>query len=820
MFCSTLLLASLLTQAVPDPAPASTRAGVAWVENRGQWPFEAEFVANHGSQALRLGRDGIDLQLRTGPRSGALVRFAFEGPSPNLQLEGLELRPEHYGFFFGRDPDRWQRAVPAYDAVACREVWEGVDLVAGWVDGAPKYDVVIESGAGLEAAVFAVEGAQGLSVDADGSLNLQTAVGPVRQPRPVSFELDADDRRYPVDVDFVILPGNRFGFTAERKDLGRRLVIDPGLLWSGYLGSSSFASSGDRLVDVDLGPDGESVVVGIVDWGDFPITPGAYTVPEFLVTESVSVTVINDSGTGLEYSCLLGAVEPDIDIARPAAVRVGSDRSVFVVGNTHSSTFPVTPGAFDTVSDAFSTGGFLFKLTPDGSDLEYSTLLETEVNGTILYSLALTAQDHAIVGGMTSGVDFPLTPGVLDTFPGPDGGGGTLTQFSFDGSELDWSTYLGAGGRVLDIEVGPDDFIYTTGRTGSLFPTTAGSYDPSHNNGGDAFVAKIAPDASSILWATYLGGLFTDFGTDIAVDINGDVVVAGETQSLDFPTTPGAPQPDRYPGVSYDLFVSRISSDGSTLIGSTFLGGSASEVMGGLALDAGGVVTLAGAGGNDYPVTPGAYKLDDENFEGLVTRLAPDLSRIFYSSLVGENDSDRFWGMAMDESGVLTAVGYTNSVWDHPPDSFGPDYVGGQLDGIVVRFDPRPAGVEAYGTSTPSCHGPLVASVTEQPVAGSDTFSFYVSGAPPESAGVLALGTVGVNSGLPLANLLVFLDPASAPKLYPVTSGPTPYAELPLPIPPTAAGLRVFAQFVFAGTDECGGFGTLSASNALAIVVQ
>ena len=150
---------------------------------------------------------------------------------------------------------------------------------------------------------------------------------------------------------------------------------------------------------------------------------------------------------------------------------------------------------------------------------------------------------------------------------------------------------------------------YVTGVTSSPdFPTTAGAFDTTHNADRDAFVTKLNPSGSALVYSTFLGGIDGDFGRSIVVDTSGNAYVSGDTFSSNFPTTPGAFDTTISPDEVADVFVTKLNPAGSALVYSTFLGGGTGARSGGIALDTSGSVYVAGTSSSPaFPTTAGAF---------------------------------------------------------------------------------------------------------------------------------------------------------------------------------------------------------------------
>ena len=241
--------------------------------------------------------------------------------------------------------------------------------------------------------------------------------------------------------------------------------------------------------------------------------------------------------------------------------------------------------------------------------------------------IAVDASGSAYVVGLTDSVSppYPTTPGALQT--GFKGGtfDAFVTKLNPAGDGIVYSTYIGGTGddRANDVTVGSTGIAYLTGRTVSTdFPTTAGAYQPANRGGpAEGFVAALKADGSGFQYSTYLGGTGNDFGNRVRVDSDGAAYVAGQTSSAsgsttnDFPTTAGALQ-TTFGGAAgtattgpNDAFVTKIAPDGTRLEYSTFLGGPAADTGRAIALGSDGAAYVTGATSSATAFgTPGAYK--------------------------------------------------------------------------------------------------------------------------------------------------------------------------------------------------------------------
>jgi hypothetical protein len=490
------------------------------------------------------------------------------------------------------------------------------------------------------------------------------------------------------------LGGNVDGFVTKLDHSGAALV------YSTYLGGGGQ----EELQGVAIDGLGEAYVTGHTSSSDFPVTPGAF---DTTLTGGTGgfVTKLNAAGNALAYSTFLGGSDED----SPRAVVVDAAGQAFVMGLTQSSDFPVTPGAFDV---AFRGPDALFvtALTPTGTALVYSTFLAHNAREPLvdpdLWAGGIAVHDNGdayVVGGLDG--DLPTTAGAYDT--SHNGGlDAFVARLNAAGSALSYATYLGGHHRDeagkdsgLAVAVDGSGSAYVTGSTGSFdFPTTVGAHDVTWNGAGDVFVTKLDPVGAALVYSTLLGGRSADRPSSMAVDDGGNVYVAGETESIDFPTTPGA-----YDSTASgsDAFVTKLNASGSALVYSTFLGGTSSDLAEGLALGTDASVYVAGSTySTDFPTTPGAYdETANGQFDVFVARLDPAGAALMYATFLGGSGHDWDVRMAIDVSGDVYVAGRTGSTGTGTGSTGFPTTVGsfdrtpnGHYDAFVTK-------VEAGGTT-------------------------------------------------------------------------------------------------------------------------
>lgn len=582
---------------------------------------------------------------------------------------------------------------------------------------------------------------------------------------------------------------------------------------------------------------------------------------------------------GLIYSATFGGLS-GVDIA--LAVAADSSGLTTAAGYTDSFDFPGVAGSFDPSFNGF-VDGFVARLSPNGGSLQYSTFLGGTGDDRA-QAVALDASGAAVVAGYAA-ANFPTTPGAYD-----ESHNGNVDAFvarlSPSGASLDFSTFVGSSGaeKAQGIALEPSGAMTLVGWTQSpTFPVQS-AFDSTFNGGTDAFAARLAPGGGSLSWSTFLGGAVgttlanQDAAYAVAVDASGGAVVAGETNSFDFP--------GGGPSVSFDAFLVRIvptgdslslvlvlggtsveraegvavGSDGAAVVAgvtlssdfpttagafdttlaggmdafavkvnltngqflySTLIGGNGTDGAHAVALDPAGAATVAGeAASTDMPTTPGAF---DTTLNGIpdafVTRLKPDGSGLVYSTYVGVGVA---WGVALDAAGAASVAGQAGSSFPITPGALGLGAGGGAF---VARLDLLPTGVSAFGASTQGCTGPLAIGVNSLPKVGHGGFALTCNNAPPAAPGICLLTSSGLASPLPILGVNLWLDPAG-PLFNPLAAlaDAKGSAVQPVPIPsnPAIIGASVSAQFAWIGPAApapCPPLG-FSASNALKIVVQ
>lgn len=500
-----------------------------------------------------------------------------------------------------------------------------------------------------------------------------------------------------------LYPGIDLVFRGDRSGAEYDFVLDPGAdpTRIGYRlrGADSLRLRDGALVArtaagsfVHRAPVAYQVVAGHRQRVDafFRITRGVVTFDVGAYDRHLPLVI--DPDTELVYNTYLGG--SDDEGSYGIAVDGGD---MYLTGYTTSPDFPTTTGAYDTTRSPKSDV-VVVRLSPDGAgsaDLVYSAFLGGNRPDDSSFDETgadiKVADGDAYVVGYTTAPDFPTTAGALDRSLGgaQDAFVARLSLDAAGAADLVYSSYL--GGSQDDTAVGlvaDAGDVYVAGRTSSAdFPVTAGSVDTTMT-GGDAFVTRISPDgagASDLVYSTFFGGGGADYAAGIALR-DGDIYLAGGTQSADLPTTTGAF--DLTLAGSEDTYLARISPDGAgpaDLLYSTYLGGRGVDRSGGIALDADDVFVTGWTSSKNFPTTAGAYdRTFKEDPDGFMARFSPDgagAADLTYATFVGGYGEDYPSGIVVDGEDVFVAstIGYY-------------DKYGGDTGAIVFRIVPDSGG--------------------------------------------------------------------------------------------------------------------------------
>ena len=595
------------------------------------------------------------------------VRTEFTHARRDAKIEPQGLLPSRTNYFLASSADRWRINVQNFGELRVVGLYPEIDLVYRGENGALEYDFVLHPGSDPRAIELKLEGVAPGRVDRNGDFIM---AGHLRWKAPHLYQ-EINGNRIGVNGRFQYGSDRRLHFSVSDYDHSRDLVIDPELSYSSYVGGTDNEAARGIAVDSQ----GNVYIAGTTCSLDLPVLAGAFQGKNAGPADAF-VAKFNSAGK-LIYITYLGGAQTDA----ATSLAVDASGNAYVVGMASSSDFPVTQGAFQSHYAGNSQGacwqagdGFISKLNPTGSQLIYSTYLGGKRDD-LVSAVAVDSAGNAYVTGYTLSTDFPTTPGAYQT------------------------SFAGLGGQISK-------------------PNCNGmSANEPWFVSGDAFVAKLNPAGSQLVFSTYLGGSLDDFGITIALDASQNVYVGGFTLSQAFPVTPGVVR-TKFGGSEFqnqffttgDGFISKLSSSGASLLFSTYLGGSGDDVVTSIATAPDGSVWATGAtSSTDFPITPQAVQAAYSGYvtlpflveqlvgDAFATHLSADGKKILYSTYLGGPSNDMGISIAVDPAGLVYLTGFSDS-FNFPLTQnalqrrFGGD--GGQAhyfqfgDGFIAVIDP------------------------------------------------------------------------------------------------------------------------------------
>lgn len=571
-------------------------------KNLNQWPEQVLYKARipGGDLFLEKNRlvynyiESIDWHHEHKNESGGPVKVRYHaimvdflGSNPEVKMEGQMQMEGHRNYYLGNDQSRWASNVPLYSHALYKDVYPGIDLSLYESDNNLKYDFIIEPGADPGQIQLQYKGPSSMYLE-NGHLFINTSLYDLMEQRPYSYQV-VNGQKKEVASKYVLKNTLLTFEISGEYDAALPLIIDPTLIASTY--SGSYADNWGFTATYD-GSD-NLYMAGIAVKAGYPYTSGAWdqTYNGGLPATSnqwpfdITISKFNPTATTLLYSTYYGGSNNE----QPNSLIVNSKGELYVLGRTNSPNFPKMAGSYgnynsgyDIIIGRFNNVGYLL-----GS---------------------------AIIGGTADdGVNFNIN------WTGVGSYGATKFSYGDDGRcevQLDKS----------------ENICFVSSTKSANFPVTGGCFDGSLGGIQDAIVIKMDSNLTTLHFSTYLGGSNIDAGFGLKQDVNNDWVIIGGTASSDFPTTAGVLNPNYLGGIT-DGFVSVLSSNGSSLLRSTFLGTSDYDQSFILDIDANNLIYVYGQTRGSYPVTPNVYSVTDGGM--FVHQLNPQLNATGFSTVFG-----------------------------------------------------------------------------------------------------------------------------------------------------------------------------------------
>jgi Calx-beta domain/Bacterial Ig-like domain (group 3)/MBG domain/Beta-propeller repeat len=647
--------------------------------NKGQTDGRAHFISRGNGYNLFLTPTESVLQLRRPSRrvpcdrnrmqafcveDSVVLRSLLLNSNESAKAEGLDELPGKTNYFVGKEPDEWVVNVSNYARVTYSDVYPGIDVIYYGNQRQLEHDFIIAPGSDPQDIAIRFLGAEGIRLDANGDLIIHTALGDVKQKRPVIYQ-ESEDGRRDVAGNYVIKNGLDIGFRVGDYDRDLTLVIDPVLTYSTYLGGSASDLGGGIAVDSD----GQVVVAGFAGSSDFPLYNGYQSVN---VNGEAFITKLNSAGTAILYSTFFGGGSEE----RVTGLAVDNVGNSYISGFTYSDDLP-TVNAFSP-SKAGQVDVFIAKLNDTGSSLLYSSYLGGSV-GDFGRGVAADNAGNVYVTGITDSTNFP-TKNALKSFLGGsrDGFVAKVDTNQAGPLSLTYSTYVGGtgGGDYCEaIAVDPSGNIYVTGRASELSFPLKNAYQSTDDSYGTAFITKLDPSlpgAASLLYSSFFGGNGgEEIGYGITADALGRAYITGSTWSSDFLTRNAFQDTyNGYNGVSghNDAFVTIFDTNqtgDASLLYSTYLGGNHEDLGRSIKVDESGIVYVVGdTSSGNFPVKDAIQDRGNGRTDVFITKLRPFVpgnSALLFSTYLGGSSWEQGNAFALDNKGGIYVTGNTES---------------------------------------------------------------------------------------------------------------------------------------------------------------
>jgi gliding motility-associated-like protein len=507
------------------------------------------------NQAIQTGRngDGVTLDFHA-------VRMEFVGSSANPNTEQINKKPFYHNYYLGKEASKWTSKVPISEGVNYGNLYNNISLKAFSSGNNFRYDFIVNPLADASVIKLKFTGQDKLSLK-DGKLIIGTSVGDIEQQAPYAYQ-EIDGNQQKVDCKYVLKENLVSIEVTGRYNHNLPLIIDPTLVFATFTGST-----GDNWgMSASYDNQGGGYTAGVCFAAGYPLTTGAFqqtfnggvvnATYQYLGFDIVA-SKFDATGSNLLFSTYLGGTDNE----QPQSIIVDNTNNLIIYGRSYSTDFPVTAGAYDV-----SLSG--------GSDI---IIAKFNATGTALIG-------STFVGGSADdGVNF-------------SGNEATLGSLKYNYADD------GRGDIILDTL----NNIYIASCTQSTnFPVTGGCAQATNAGMQDGCVFKLDANLTMLVWSTYLGGSSNDAAYNLVVDNSNGVYVTGGTESTDFITTTGALHPS-YMG-NIDGFLTHLSSNGGTILQSTYIGTSGYDQSYFVQLDPLGNVYIFGQTSGGYTITTGVY---------------------------------------------------------------------------------------------------------------------------------------------------------------------------------------------------------------------
>ncbi|MBN4081845.1 SBBP repeat-containing protein, partial [bacterium AH-315-C07] len=666
----------------PNHAKGFSGSDKRFIKNKGQIMVlngnplnDIKYYTEFGNLNIYLRKDGLDYVIKKVPNydhSTRIMQGDFEAYRIKLRLlecnSNVIIRAEqksldYYNYYHAHCPGGINK-VFSYEKLIYENIYNNIDLVYYTSENGFKYDFIIKPGGDVNDIKINYQGSEHVQVTNDGSLLISTPLGPIVENIPYSYLVYNSESRevqnnFPIKTSYQ-LNGDIVSFSTPKYDPEATLIIDPQVLWSTYYGGSDLEYGESIAADSD-----ENVIILVNTRSSFMLTYDPIQTWSNGDLENFIVKFDKD-GNRL-WATFFGGSSAD----EGYGIASDSKGNIYISGQTLSTDFPTTSGAFQDTSVGYMES-YIYKLDTagklvwssyyGGSLLDYATDLTIDINEDILITGYTNSQDlpgsvsnyaggqdgfvakfdlngslkwssyfggteddhfkcvstdnngNIFVLGDTYSTDLPLNFGAYQS---SNAGLSDLMMVKLNSSGgLISSSYYGGSGIDLAMEITVDTYgnsTFTGSTESNDFPVSGNAFQNTHGGGSeDAFLVKMGTTGNR-LWATYIGGSGYEQGYDVKVDNNDNTIMVGSTRSSDLPVSKYAYQ--KTLKGSSDLMITKFNKNG-TNVWLTYFGGSASDEAHDLVTDPANNIYITGhAGSTDFPVSAAAFQKFNQGSE-------------------------------------------------------------------------------------------------------------------------------------------------------------------------------------------------------------
>lgn len=613
-FLSFFLLAGVLcTFAAGFKHPVSKNL-IRFTENKGQWDSKILYRSDLDGGAFFMEKNGFTYHFydketlrknHVNSHEGSAgaekiassaFRMSFLNSLQATEIQAKNKTPDYCNYFIGKDERKWRGNVKNFKEVYYKNLYFGIDLQVLGMENSLKYNFIVAANSPTDVIQLQYQGVKEIRISR-GALYIRTGINEIMEEKPVSYQV-INGKHIEVPCRFV-LNNNTVSFEFPKGyDKSHELIIDPILVFACTSGSNAdnFGMTATYDDAGNLYAGGTVYGVGYPTVNAFDSTWNGTAIYDQLLTDVV-ITKYDATGTFLQYSTYLGGF---VGTEVVSSLIVNKQNELMLFGATGSSDFPVTAMAFDTTF----AGGANIAFWANGTGY---------TNGTDLYLAKFSASGSSLLAC---------------TYVG-----GTQNEGTNNSSTLVYNYgdyYRG------EIQVDTSNNFYVASCTVSPdFPVTAGCAQPLLGGGMDGVIFKMSPDLTTMIWSTYIGGNADDGCYALTLDNSMNIYTTGGTSSTNFPATPGAFS-TVYNGGITDGFITKIQSNGSAILNSTFVGTPLYDQAFLIQLDNFFDVYIVGQSLGNMPVTAGAYS--NPNSKQFIWKMNGNLSTPLITTVFGNGN--------------------------------------------------------------------------------------------------------------------------------------------------------------------------------------